>query len=81
MAKNAKDSRSQSQKFSDAARAAGAREDEAAFDNALKGIAKAPPPKSVQARKLVHASDCAVHNGPAYEAGPCDCGAEAKARG
>jgi hypothetical protein len=21
-----------------------------------------------------HASDCAVHNGPAYPAGPCDCG-------
>lgn len=24
----------------------------------------------------VHASDCALHNGPAYEPGPCDCGAE-----
>jgi hypothetical protein len=23
-----------------------------------------------------HASDCAVHNAPAYEPGPCDCGAE-----
>lgn len=22
-----------------------------------------------------HLSDCAVHNGPAYPAGPCDCGA------
>jgi hypothetical protein len=22
-----------------------------------------------------HWSDCAVHNGPAYPAGPCDCGA------
>jgi hypothetical protein len=22
-----------------------------------------------------HASDCAVHNEPAYRAGPCDCGA------
>ena len=22
----------------------------------------------------IHASDCAVHNGPAYPAGPCDCG-------
>lgn len=21
-----------------------------------------------------HYSDCAVHNGPAYPAGPCDCG-------
>lgn len=26
----------------------------------------------------VHASDCAVHNEPAYPAGPCDCGAEGK---
>jgi hypothetical protein len=23
---------------------------------------------------ILHASDCAVHNGPAYPAGPCDCG-------
>lgn len=25
-----------------------------------------------------HASDCAVHNDPAYPAGPCDCGYEEK---
>lgn len=24
---------------------------------------------------IAHASDCAVHNEPAYPAGPCDCGA------
>ena len=29
-----------------------------------------------EARKL-HRSDCAVNNGPAYESGPCDCGASA----
>jgi len=23
---------------------------------------------------IIHASDCAVHNGPAYPAGSCDCG-------
>jgi hypothetical protein len=23
---------------------------------------------------IIHASDCAVHNGPAYPAGECDCG-------
>jgi hypothetical protein len=23
----------------------------------------------------VHASDCGLHNAPAYEAGACDCGA------
>ena len=31
----------------------------------------APKQESVQ-----HWSDCAVHNGPAYPAGPCDCGVE-----
>lgn len=25
---------------------------------------------------MEHASDCALHNGPAYERGKCDCGAE-----
>ena len=30
--------------------------------------------------KLVHDSDCAVNNEPAFPAGPCDCGAEARAR-
>lgn len=70
----------QSQKFVEAAKQAGASDDESAFDEALSGIIKAPPPQSVQARKVVHASDCAVHNGPAYEAGPCDCGAEARPR-
>ena len=25
--------------------------------------------------EIKHVSDCAVHNGPAYEPGPCDCGA------
>lgn len=25
---------------------------------------------------VIHASDCAVHNEPAYRNGPCDCGAE-----
>lgn len=24
-----------------------------------------------------HASDCALHNAPAFEPGPCDCGADA----
>jgi hypothetical protein len=27
---------------------------------------------------IFHASDCAVHNGPAYPAGPCDCGVAQK---
>jgi len=25
---------------------------------------------------ILHASDCAVHTGPAYSLGPCDCGVE-----
>jgi hypothetical protein len=29
---------------------------------------------------IIHASDCAVHNGPAYPAGPCDCGAAQKTK-
>lgn len=67
---------SQSSKFVVAAKNVGASEDASAFDIALGQIAKAPPPKSIQKRKLLqHTSDCAVHNGPAYEAGPCDCGA------
>jgi len=71
----------QEQSFIEAARKVGASEDEDVFDATLKKIAKAPPPKSVQMRKAIqHASDCAVHNGPAYEAGPCDCGAEIKAQ-
>lgn len=31
--------------------------------------------ESAQQRAMTeHASDCSVHNGPAYPAGPCDCG-------
>ena len=26
-------------------------------------------------KEIIHTSDCALHNGPAYEPGPCDCGA------
>lgn len=70
----------QHKRFVDAAREAGASEDEDVFDKALKKIASAPAPASVQKRKIQHDSDCAVHNGPAYPAGPCDCGAEARSR-
>jgi hypothetical protein len=31
--------------------------------------------KQAMAADKQHWSDCAVHNGPAYPAGPCDCGA------
>ena len=29
-------------------------------------------------KAIIHASDCALHNAPAYEPGPCDCGARRK---
>ena len=33
------------------------------------------PAKRAMAADKLHWSDCAVHNGPAYHAGECDCGA------
>lgn len=67
--------KTQSDKFIDAAREVDASEDADQFKDRLRTLVKAPPPKSVQARKPTdHDSDCAIHNGPALEAGPCDCG-------
>jgi len=66
----------QKNKFIDAAKSIGASESSDKFDQTLGRIAKAPPPESVKKRKVVHSSDCAIHNAPAYEAGACDCGAE-----
>ena len=60
--------KSQSQKFKDLAREAECDEDEQKFDNTLMQIAKGP-----EAKTTTHASDCAVHNAPAYKAGACDC--------
>ena len=34
--------------------------------------------KRAAAADKLHWSDCAVHNGPAYPAGECDCGAAQK---
>lgn len=31
-------------------------------------------------KEIMHDSDCSVNNEPAYPAGPCDCGALAKAQ-
>lgn len=36
--------------------------------NVLRALSTQPAPAEVQ-----HYSSCAVHNGPAYEPGPCDC--------
>jgi hypothetical protein len=43
--------KSQKRKFIEVARELGCKEDPRAFDRALKKIAKAPPPETVQERK------------------------------
>lgn len=57
---------SQGEKFKQAAREAEADMTEADFKRSLKKVAQS---------NIKHASDCAVHNAPALEPGPCDCGA------
>lgn len=66
-------SNEQSKRFIEAARQIGADDDSAAFRERLKMLVKAPQPKDAQKRKSEHDSDCSAHNGPAYQAGPCDC--------
>jgi hypothetical protein len=66
-----KKSSDQIAKFKEAARALETDEDEDKFNSTLKTIAQA----SGEARAVVHASDCALHDAPAYEAGSCTCGA------
>lgn len=69
----AQTAKSQMSAFEEAARALECDESEERFNAALGQIARHKP-------LVQHASDCAVHNGPAYEAGPCDCGAIKGAR-
>ena len=59
-------SKSQSDKFREAARQLETDDDEERFNNRLRGIVR---------QLKAHASDCSLHNAPAYEAGTCDCGA------
>lgn len=63
----------QHSEFVKTARALGCDEDEDAFDKALRKVATAGKP-------VVHKSDCAVHDAPAYKASACTCGAEEKAK-
>lgn len=63
-----KNSPGQIDKFRAAAKDAGADMSEAEFKLSLKKVAQS---------KTAHASDCALHNAPAMEAGLCDCGATA----
>mgnify|MGYP003652894203 CR=1 FL=1 len=58
----------QMDRFKQAAKDVGADESEAAFEEKLKRIASAP-------KSVVHASDCSEHDAPAFEPGPCTCGA------
>lgn len=44
-----------------------------------KYLQRSKPSWDVRLAPAQHASDCAVHNEPAYPAGPCNCGAEASA--
>lgn len=69
-------STTQHQRFITAARALGADEDEAAFKAKLAAIAR----QTVFAEGIQHASDCAVHNAPAYPPGRCTCGVATVAR-
>lgn len=61
------DTSSQRDRFEQAARELGVELDEASLRATLRIVAQ---PKAVS-----HASDCALHNAPAYEPGNCDCGA------
>jgi len=56
------------------------------FDWLMDAMTKGRPPIQQPAtdqkrrRRTEHASDCAVHDAPAYKAGACTCGADPKAR-
>ena len=63
--------KTQIDKFREKARELKADQSEDKFNATPRRVAS----KSNEARAVVHASDCAVHNAPAYEAGECDCGA------
>ena len=45
-------------------------------EHIAKVILMGSPPASAAWLPDEHTSDCAVHNEPAFPAGPCDCGAE-----
>jgi hypothetical protein len=73
MAGKKPDPKSQRDRFAEAARELGCDEDQEAFDKALKKVATA-------SKAIVHKSDCAMHDAPAYKAGACTCGAAKKAK-
>ena len=67
--------KSQLEKFREAAREHETDDSEDAFDARLKLVASASKAPKNETRAEAHASDCAVHNMPAYSAGECTCGA------
>ena len=59
----------QHKRFKDTARNLECDESGESFERALRTVAQQP-----KAKTAVHASDCALHNAPAFEPGACDCG-------
>jgi len=57
----------QKNRFVEKARELGADESSEAFERLFSEVVPPRYPKSE------HASDCAIHNAPAYEPGRCDC--------
>jgi hypothetical protein len=51
-------------------------EEDEAFEEIERRQGGGFPAKRQMAADKLHWSDCAVHNAPAYPAGPCDCGVE-----
>jgi len=51
-------------------------EEDEAFEEIERRQGGGFPAKRAMAADKLHWSDCAVHNAPAYPAGPCDCGVE-----
>jgi len=51
-------------------------EEDEAFDELERRQGGGFSAKRAMAADKLHWSDCAVHNAPAYPAGPCDCGVE-----
>jgi hypothetical protein len=49
-------------------------EEDEAFEELERRQGGGFPAKRAMAADKLHWSDCAIHNGPAYPAGPCDCG-------
>lgn len=63
---------SQRDRFKEAARQVGADESDDALDRAFGAL------DLKRVSEAHHASDCSIHNAPAYPLGACDCGFKAE---